>query len=54
MGIKGIGEKKAEQIILNRKENKINSPEDLKKIKGIGDSIVKIIKNIKYQKEKRS
>ena len=41
MGIKGIGEKKAEQIIEYRKTNKINSAEDLKNIKGFGDSIVK-------------
>jgi competence protein ComEA len=40
MGIKGIGDKKAEQIIEYRKTNKINSAEDLKNIKGFGDSIV--------------
>ncbi|BAK74640.1 MAG: ComEA family DNA-binding protein [Arcobacter sp.] len=40
MSIKGIGEKKAEQIIEYRKTNKIKSPEDLKNIKGFGDSIV--------------
>ena len=45
MGIKGIGEKKAEQIIEYRKTNKINSPEDLKNVKGIGDSIVNNVKN---------
>lgn len=45
MEIKGIGEKKAEQIIEYRKKNKINSPEDLKNIKGIGDNIVNNVKN---------
>ena len=45
MGIKGIGEKKAEQIIEYRKSNKINNPEDLKNVKGIGDSIVNNVKN---------
>ena len=40
MGIKGIGAKKAEQIIEYRKTNTIKSPEDLKNIKGFGDSIV--------------
>ncbi len=44
MGIKGIGDKKAEQILEYRKTNKINSPEDLKNIKGFGDSIVSNIK----------
>ncbi len=40
MGVKGIGEKKAEQIMEYRKTNKISSPEDLKNIKGFGDNIV--------------
>ncbi|MDY0051439.1 MAG: helix-hairpin-helix domain-containing protein [Aliarcobacter sp.] len=44
MGIKGIGDKKADQIIEYRKTNKINEPEDLKNIKGFGDSIVSNIK----------
>lgn len=44
MGIKGIGEKKAEQIIEYRKTNTINNPEDLKNIKGFGDSIVGNVK----------
>lgn len=44
MAIKGIGEKKAEQIIEYRKTNKINSVEDLKNIKGFGDSIVANVK----------
>ncbi len=45
MGIKGIGAKKAEQIIEYRKTNKITNPEDLKNIKGFGDSIVNEVKN---------
>ncbi len=44
MGIKGIGEKKAEQIIEYRKTNTINKADDLKNIKGIGDSIVGNVK----------
>lgn len=44
MGIKGIGEKKAEQIIEYRKTNTISNPEDLKNIKGFGDSIVGNVK----------
>ena len=45
MAIKGIGPKKAEQIIEYRKTNTISSPEDLKNIKGFGDSIVNEVKN---------
>ena len=44
MEIKGIGEKKAEQIIEYRKTNTISNPEDLKNIKGFGDSIVGNVK----------
>jgi competence protein ComEA len=55
MGIKGIGDKKADQIIEYRKTNKINSPEDLKNIKGFGNSIVSNIeKSNKTTKEKVS
>ena len=45
MSIKGIGEKKAEQIIEYRKTNTINTAEDLKNIKGFGDSIVGNVKD---------
>ena len=45
MSIKGIGEKKADQIMEYRKTNKINSPEDLKNIKGFGNSIVSNVEN---------
>ncbi|MBU0924771.1 helix-hairpin-helix domain-containing protein [bacterium] len=55
MGIKGIGDKKADQIIEYRKTNKINSPEDLKNIKGFGNSIVSNIEKAnKTTKEKVS
>ena len=44
MAIKGIGPKKAEQIIEYRKTNTISNPDDLKNIKGFGDSIVGEVK----------
>lgn len=44
MSIKGIGDKKAEQIIEYRKTNTISNPDDLKNIKGFGDSIVGEVK----------
>ncbi len=54
MSIKGIGEKKAEQIIEYRKTNTIKSADDLKNIKGFGDNIVSNVKenNIDGVKEK--
>ena len=54
MSIKGIGEKKAEQIIEYRKTNTIKSADDLKNIKGFGDNIVSNVKenNIDSIKEK--
>ncbi len=54
MTIKGIGEKKAEQIIEYRKTNKISNPEDLKNIKGFGDSIVGNVKDDVKAKDKAS
>ena len=45
MSIKGIGDKKADSIIEYRKTNKINEPEDLKNIKGFGNSIVSNVEN---------
>lgn len=45
MSIKGIGEKKAEQIMDYRKSTKITKPEDLKNIKGFGDSVVDNVQN---------
>ena len=44
MAIKGIGDKKADQIIEYRKTNTISNPDDLKNIKGFGDSIVGEVK----------
>lgn len=44
MEIKGIGEKKADAIIEYRKTNTINSADDLKNIKGFGDSIIDNVK----------
>lgn len=51
MGIKGIGEKKAEQIIEYRKTNKITNPDDLKNIKGFGDNIVNNVKSEEKAKD---
>jgi len=45
MSIKGIGEKKAQQILEYRKVNSIKSPEDLRNIKGFGDAIINNVKN---------
>ena len=45
MSVKGIGEKKAEQIIEYRKTNTIAKADDLKNIKGFGDSIVGNVKD---------
>jgi len=45
MSIKGIGEKKAQQILEYRKVNSIKSPEDLRNIKGFGDNIINNVKN---------
>ena len=51
MSIKGIGEKKAEQIIEYRKLNKISKPEDLKNIKGFGDGVVENVQNDVKEKD---
>ena len=51
MSIKGVGDKKADQIIEYRKTNKIESAEDLKNIKGFGNSIVSNIEEMN-EKEK--
>lgn len=42
--IKGIGDKKAENIIAYRKTNKINNIDDLRNIKGFGDKLISKIK----------
>jgi len=45
MQINGIGEAKAEAIIKERKKGKFKSIEDVTRVKGIGDSLAKNIKN---------
>ncbi|MEA2111048.1 MAG: helix-hairpin-helix domain-containing protein [Campylobacterota bacterium] len=56
MSISGIGAKKAEAIIKHRKKHgKFKSINDLKNVKGIGDSIVANVKNNKKNtKSKKS
>lgn len=51
MTIKGIGSVKAEQIIEFRNTNKIKSAEDLKSLKGFGNSLILSIKNNTVKKE---
>lgn len=45
MSIKGIGEVKADAIIKYRKSNKLKSASDLKGVDGIGEGIIKNVKN---------
>lgn len=45
MKLSGIGEGKAKQIIEYRNNNPFNSIEDIKNVKGIGDSLYEKIKN---------
>lgn len=45
MNLKGVGDKKADAIIEYRKTNTIKSAEDLKNIKGFGDTIIDNVKN---------
>ncbi|WP_371317588.1 hypothetical protein [Aliarcobacter thereius] len=40
-----MGDKKADSIIEYRKSNTISKPDDLRNIKGFGDSIINNIKN---------
>lgn len=49
MSIKGIGSKKADQIIKYRKNNTIKSVDDLKNIKGFGSSTIDNIKKEKIR-----
>ena len=42
--LKGIGEKKADAIILYRKKNKLKSADDLIKLKGFGKGIIEAVK----------
>lgn len=51
MAIKGIGEKKAKQIITFRKKHEIKSVDDLSQLKGFGPTLISNIKNeIKVKK----
>jgi len=50
MKIKGIGEKKAEAILKERKKKPFESFEDIEKIKGIGPVLVENIKKDVYGK----
>lgn len=43
--LKGIGEAKAQAIIDYRSEQNFTKPEDIKKVKGIGDKIYEGIKD---------
>ncbi|NQY20703.1 MAG: helix-hairpin-helix domain-containing protein [Campylobacteraceae bacterium] len=53
MTIKGIGEKKAELLIVFRKSNKITNLNDLSKIKGFGPKLIANIKNDVKKKSKK-
>lgn len=48
MNLKGVGDKKADAIIEYRKNNTISNPDDLKNVKGFGETL---INNIKAQIE---
>jgi len=45
MQIKGVGEAKADAIIKERKKSKFTSFEDVTRVKGVGESLAKNIKN---------
>ena len=45
MCIKGIGDKKANAVIIYRKSNILKSPDDLLEIKGFGKALVRNVKN---------
>jgi competence protein ComEA len=52
MQIKGIGEKKADAIIKERKKGKFKSYEDFQRVEGVGEATAKNVKNdIKVKKE---
>ena len=44
MCIKGIGDKKADAIILYRKKNKLKSADDLIELKGFGKGVIEAVK----------
>jgi competence protein ComEA len=52
MQINGIGEKKAEAIIKERRKGKFKSFEDLQRVEGIGEKMAKNIKNDVKVKQK--
>jgi competence protein ComEA len=52
MSISGIGEKKADAIIKYRKKHKLKSADDLLKVPGIGQGIVKNVKGNVKNKQK--
>jgi len=52
MEISGIGEKKADAIIKERRKGKFKSFEDLQRVEGIGEETAKNVKNdVKVKKE---
>lgn len=53
MSIKGIGQKKADQIMEYRKSNVIKSADDLKSIKGFGKGIISNVKAEKTVNKKK-
>lgn len=53
MSIKGIGPKKADQIIEYRKSKQIKSADDLKNIKGFGKGIISNVKAEKTVNKKK-
>ena len=54
MQIKGIGEKKADAIIKERKKSPFKSFDDIEKVKGVGPAIAENIKkDVKVKEEKK-
>ncbi|AKF25891.1 hypothetical protein YH65_01065 [Sulfurovum lithotrophicum] len=52
MEINGIGEKKADAIIKERKKGKFKSFEDFQRVEGIGEQTAKNVKNdVKVKKD---
>lgn len=52
MSIKGVGDKKSDQIIKYRKTNSLNSADDLKNIKGFGPALINNVKKDVKTKDK--
>lgn len=54
MQIKGIGEKKADAIIKERRKGKFKSFEDFQRVEGVGEGTAKNVKNdVKVKSEKK-